>query len=106
MSPLRLTVIVEWENVLLAEMWRSKAMLVALREQCGLLLQGDQEGEGVRERNAFLDRFVSPVELLVVYLHEAPVVAVLILVYVATRALAIIATHARPEMMRAPRFRV
>lgn len=70
MSPLRLTVIVEWENVLLAEMWRSKAMLVALREQCGLLLQGDQEGEGVRERNAFLDRFVSPVELLVVYNDE------------------------------------
>lgn len=66
-SPLRLSIIIEWENVRLSELDRSERMLAGLLSQLRNLL--DRETSGSAE-DRFLARFQRPVELLVLYNSE------------------------------------
>lgn len=69
MSSLRLSVIIEWENVLLAELGRSKRMLAQLQQQIAALCRQREIAQPTK-RDAFLSRFASPVEVIVLYNDE------------------------------------
>jgi len=62
----RLSIVIEWENVLLAEVDRSKRMLNQLRRQVRALRQLKAYA-GASEEDRFLAKFTEPVEVVVLY---------------------------------------
>jgi hypothetical protein len=67
---LRATVIIEWENVQLAEMSRCQAMLRQLHKQARALRRAALAAGGEAEPT-FLQRFTAPVEVLVLFDDDA-----------------------------------
>ena len=67
-QPLRATIIIEWENVRLSELGRSRAMLAQLREQVDQLRQL-RPGPSATPEQAFVSRF-RDVEVMVLYDDE------------------------------------
>lgn len=68
-AAIRATVIIEWENVQLAEMHRCQEMLRQLRKQVHALRSAALAVDERSERT-FLQRFAEPVEVLVLYDDE------------------------------------
>jgi glycosyltransferase involved in cell wall biosynthesis len=68
---LRVSVIIEWENVQLAEMDRCQAMLRQLHRQARALRRAGLAATARADERAFLQRFTPPVEVLVLFDDDA-----------------------------------